>query len=221
MPTRSKSVAVDQQEHPAYLQPYARAAHEHGAGFRALLWASRQTQEARFAAMLRLADPTKLGVLDLGCGCGDLVDYLVMRGAAPVRYVGLEGVGELAEAARRRRKHPATAQYSIVHADFVAEPWRVREAEADIVYCSGALNTIEETDFYSAIRNGFDAARRSLVFNFLSSPLLAGETYLRWHYRRDVLSFARSLSRAVELIEDYLEGDCTIAIRKPAAGMAS
>jgi hypothetical protein len=207
-------VTVDQQEHPAYLRPYAAAAHAHGPGFRALLWASRRTQEARFNAMLRSADPRGLALLDLGCGCGDLVDFLVLRGAPPARYIGLEGVAELADVARR--KHPAVAECSIVRADFVAEPWRMRQVDADIIYCSGALNTIDHADFFQAIRSAFDAARQTLVFNFLSSPLLAGEPYLRWHYRRDVLSFSRSLSRCVEVVEDYLEGDCTIAIRKAA-----
>jgi SAM-dependent methyltransferase len=207
-------VTVDQQEHPAYLRPYAAAAHAHGPGFRALLWASRRTQEARFDAMLRLADPRGLAVLDLGCGCGDLVDFLIRRGSPPARYIGLEGVAELADAARR--KHPVAAASCIVRADFIAEPWRMREADADVVYCSGALNTIDESDFYPAIRSAFDAGRHALVFNFLSSPLLAGEPYLRWHYRRDVLSFARSLSRQVDVLEGYLEGDCTIAVRKSA-----
>jgi hypothetical protein len=205
-------VTVDQQEHPPYLRPYAAAAHRHGPTFRALLWASRQTQELRFDAMLRLADPSNLSVLDLGCGCGDLFDFFLARGVAPVRYVGIEGVSELADVAKR--KHPAVAESAIVCADFVAEPWRVRAVEPAIVYCSGALNTIDSADFHGTIRNAFAAARRTLVFNFLSSPLLAGETYLRWHHRRDVLAFARSLTRSVDVLDDYIDGDCTIAMRK-------
>ena len=202
-------MTVHQQiaEQPAYLRPYSRAAHEYGAGFRALLWASRHTQELRFDAMLRLSDPKGLRVLDLGCGCGDLLDYLRSREASPSQYVGIEGVAELAEIASRRHAH-------IVCADFIAQPWRIREADADIVYCSGALNTLDDPDFHNVLRVAFDSARRGLVFNFLSSPLLAGETYLRWRYRRDVLSFVRSMSRTVEVLEDYLEGDCTIAMWK-------
>jgi len=62
-----------------------------------------------------------------------------------------------------------------------------------------------------------------LAFNFLSSPLLAGEPYLRWHDRCDVLRFARSLAGrdAVEVVEDYLEGDCTIAVRKRGKARAA
>jgi hypothetical protein len=121
-------------------------------------------------------------------------------------------VSELADVAAR--KHPAVAEASVVRADFVGEPWRIRQADADIIYCSGALNTIDADEFHEAIRNAHAAARRTLVFNFLSSPMLAGEKFLRWHHRRDVLAFARSLGGKVEALDDYLEGDCTIAIYK-------
>jgi hypothetical protein len=76
------------------------------------------------------------------------------------------------------------------------------------------LNTIEPDDFYRTLGNAFAAAGRALVFNFLCSPLLAGVNYLRWHERRDVLKFARSLTGHVEKHEGYIEGDCTVAMRK-------
>jgi SAM-dependent methyltransferase len=204
-------VIVDQQRQPAYLEPYARAAKRHGPDFRALLWASRRTQEQRFDALLRLANARGLSVLDLGCGCGDLLDFLIARDAAPSRYVGIEGVAELAEVAERRHR---LANSTILRVDFVAEPWRLRDVDADVIYSSGALNTIDAADFHAAIRNAFAAAKRVFAFNFLSSPLLAGEKYLRWHNRGDVLCFARSLTRDVDVLEDYIEGDCSIAMHK-------
>jgi len=203
-------VRVDQQAHPAYLPPDARAVERHGsADFRGLLWASRRTQEQRFEALLRMANPAGLSVLDLGCGCADLLDFLIRHDVTPRSYIGIEGVAELAAAARRKRLPNA----SIARADFVADPSCVH-AGADIIYCSGALNTIEADDFYAAIANAFAAARRAFVFNFLCSPLLAGMSYLHWHNRRDVLAFARSLRARVPVDEGYIQGDCTIALRK-------
>lgn len=195
---------------PSYLQPYARAVARHGRDdFRVLLWASPETQALRFKAMVDLADPAGKTVLDLGCGRGDLLEFLVKRGAAPKRYVGIEGVRELAEAAKGKLRSDAR----IIVADFVREPKRM-QVDADIVYCSGALNTLENDDFYVAIRNAYLAARECLVFNFLSSPLLAGVSYLYWHATREVMKFARTLTPTVEKVEGYLEGDCTIALWK-------
>jgi len=61
---------VSSPEQPTYLQPYSRAVKRHGPDFRALLWASRRTQEQRFEALAHVADPTGLSILDLGCGYG-------------------------------------------------------------------------------------------------------------------------------------------------------
>jgi hypothetical protein len=200
---------VSEGEQPSYLQPYQRAVRRHGADFRALLWASRRTQEQRFDALVRLADPTGLAILDLGCGRADFLDFLIARGMLPKRYVGLEGVRELAEAAENKQ----LPNSRIMIADFVREPRRM-QVGADLVFCSGALNTIEPDEFYKVIKHAFAAARRALVFNFLSSELLAGVNYLRWHQQRDVLKFCRSLSPRVDKHEGYIDGDCTIAVRK-------
>jgi len=202
---------VSEGDPPTYLQPYAKAVKRHGPDFRALLWASRRTQEQRFDALVRLQDPTGLSILDLGCGRADFLDFLIARGTPPRKYFGLEGVRELADAAEDKQLPHAR----IIVADFVREPRRLR-VNADIVYCSGALNTIESDDFYLTIKNAFAAAKRSLVFNFLSSPLLAGVNYLRWHEKRDVLKFARTLTPHVEKQEGYIDGDCTLALRKEA-----
>src|SRR4051812_17661654 len=128
---------VSQLEEPAYLKPYSRAVKRHGAEFRALLWASKRTQELRFEALLRQFDPAGLTVLDLGCGRADLLDFLISHGNAPARYVGIEGVDALA---REAEKQPAA---KIIRADFVRSPRRIYDARADVIFCSGALNTIE------------------------------------------------------------------------------
>jgi SAM-dependent methyltransferase len=202
---------VSAAQPPTYLQPYARAVKRHGPDFRALLWASRRTQEQRFDALVKLVDPTGLTVLDVGCGRADLYDFLVTRGMKPKRYFGIEGVRELAESAENKRIGNAR----IIVADFVREPKRM-QVNADIVFCSGALNTIGGDDFYVTIRNAFAAAKKALVFNFLSSSLLAGVNYLFWHSERQVMRFARTLTPDVEKVDGYIEGDCTIAMRKEA-----
>src|SRR3954470_1357999 len=141
-------LTVSNPEQPTYLQPYSRAVKRHGPDFRALLWASRRTQEQRFDALVHLQDPTGLMILDLGCGRADFLDFLIARGTLPKKYFGLEGVRELANAAEDKQLPHAR----IVVADFVREPRRLR-VNADVIYCSGALNTIEPDDFYLTIQN--------------------------------------------------------------------
>jgi SAM-dependent methyltransferase len=197
---------------PAYLAPYLRAAQLHGGGFGSLLWASPFTQAARFEAIRRLAgDLAGRSVLDVGCGRADLLDFLIARGATPATYVGVEAVAELAAAAREKDHGPC--RRTIVEADFVTEPARLFVG-ADVVVLSGSLNTAEDETFYATLRTAYAAAGERLVFNFLASPNLAAADYLRWRRPADVLAFARGLSREVRSLEDYLPGDCTVALGK-------
>jgi SAM-dependent methyltransferase len=195
-----------------YLAPYLRAAARHGAEFPALLWASPQTQAARFDAIDRLGAVGGKSVLDVGCGRGDLLEFLLRRGVRPADYIGIEAVPELAEAAERACRR-STVKSAVVHADFVREPLRLF-AGADVVVFSGSLNTLEDAQFYDTARRAFDAAVQTLVFNFLSNSYLAGAEYLRWRRPENVIAFARQLTPEVAALDDYLHGDFTVALHK-------
>jgi SAM-dependent methyltransferase len=196
-------------DEPAYLSPYLSAARRHLGGFASLLWASPDTQAARFGAIARLANPAGKTILDVGCGRADLVDYLAARTVLPADYTGIEAVPELLDAARKKER-PGVR---ILAADFVQQP-AAMFVGADVVIISGALNTLDTPAFYTTIRRSFDAAAEALVFNFLDSPLLAAASYLTWHKRDEVLELAFRLSRDSRVLSDYLDGDSTIAIFK-------
>ncbi len=192
---------------PTYLTPYLAAAKRHGGGFGSLLWASTTTQSARFDAIVRLESPKGESVLDVGCGRADFLDFCIERQVKPADYVGIEAVAPLADAAIAKRHRNCT----IVRADFVTNPQSMFVA-ADIIVVSGALNTLDDATFYRTLRRAADATARAVVFNFLSSPNLAASQYLHWRLPSDVLAFSRSISQQAALLEDYLDGDATIAM---------
>ena len=194
-----------------YLLPYLKAAERHGSGFSSLLWASPQTQAVRFDAIERLGNLHGKSVLDVGCGRADLLGYLVARNIRPADYTGVEAVADLASAAERACARPGMPPARVVRADFVREPLRLFVG-ADVVVFSGSLNTLDDGPFYATLRRAFDAAAERVVFNFLSSPYLAGAEYLRWRCPSDVVRFAAQLTRDVRTLDDYLEGDCTVAL---------
>src|SRR3954469_9180899 len=92
-------LSVSMSSAPPYLQPYLSAAQLYGAGFNALLWASKRTQAARFDAFMRLVNFPGHSVLDAGCGRADLMNHLLEHNVVPHDYIGLEGVDALAAAA--------------------------------------------------------------------------------------------------------------------------
>jgi SAM-dependent methyltransferase len=192
-----------------YLEPYVRAARQYGAGFSALLWASPKTQRARFDAICRAYDPHGKSILDAGCGRADYMDFLRSREIEVADYTGLEAVDALAAAAEAK----AYPNSRILRSDFVREPARLFIG-ADIVVFSGSLNTMDEGVFYETLRRAYDATAEAVVFNFLSSPGLAGKAYLTWHHRERVEAFARRIANRVQVLDDYLQGDCTIGMMK-------
>jgi SAM-dependent methyltransferase len=197
-----------------YLLPYLRAAHQHGADFPSLLWASPHTQAARFDAIERLGRLHGKSVLDVGCGRADLLTFLLGRGVRPADYVGIEAVEDLAVAAEANcRKLPDA---TILRADFFREPLRMFVA-ADVVVFSGSLNTIEDGDFYATVRRAYDAAAEAVVFNFLCNSYLAGADYLHWRRPDEVIAFARQLTPDLRTLDDYLHGDFTVALHKTHA----
>lgn len=193
---------------PKYLKPYLDASRIHGGGFQTLLWASPETQAARFQAFTRLVDFHGLCVLDVGCGRGDLLDYLYAQGQVPAEYVGIEMVPALAQAAE-------SMGVRIVRRDFVADP-ACMFTGSDVVVLCGSLNTIDDDAFYSTLKRAFDATAHLLVFNFLCSTNLAGASHLYWRKTEVVERYCRNvLGFAPEVISDYMDGDVTFLLRKP------
>jgi SAM-dependent methyltransferase len=200
----------------AYLQPYREAVERHGAGFEATLWHSVEAQALRFDVMIGLLDLEGRTVLDAGCGQGDFAARLLERGVAFARYVGVDALPEMVEAARERRLE----RCEFICRDAVADPAVLRTGAPDYVCISGTLNTMDEPTARRLVGAAFEAAARAVVFNFLSSPdhpRFAGRVTaparrfdpLRW------LEFALGLSTRVTFTQGYLDGhDATVLIEK-------
>ncbi len=194
---------------PAYLRPYLEAAERHGAKFESLLWANPSAQAARFAALARWSELDGRIVLDAGCGRADLLQYLLDQRIRPERYIGIEAVQAMAEAAEKKSRPHAT----ILRGDFIDDPKLLDQHAHVIIFC-GSLNTVAPEDFYQTLRIAWQYTQSELAFNFLCSPRLASGKHLTWHAISDVQTFAYSLSGDVALDDGYRRGDCTVVIRK-------
>lgn len=193
-----------------YLEPYEQAARRHRGGFDSLLWASPRSQRTRFQAITRACELDGRSVLDAGCGRADLMGYLLEQKIFPADYIGLEGVGALADEAEAQ-KYPVTR---ILRGDFVLDPGKLFVG-AEIVIFSGSLNTLDDPAFYATLDRAIDATAHALVFNFLNTTALAGKDYLHWRRTEHVISHLRSRCNDIHTFSDYLAGDCTIAVFKP------
>jgi SAM-dependent methyltransferase len=68
---------------------YEEKVRKYGYDHRGLGFRNRSSQEKRFEALLGVADLQGRRILDVGCGFGDLLEFLMQRGIRPV-YTGLD-----------------------------------------------------------------------------------------------------------------------------------
>jgi SAM-dependent methyltransferase len=199
-----------------YLRPYREAVKQFGACFSATLWMSREAQRLRFDVMIGLADFEDGTVLDAGCGIGDMAEQLLKREVKFKKYIGIDAMEELIAEARTRN-FPRCEFHA---ADLVHDHRLLGEFAPDWVCISGTLNTMEENLARDLVSDAFDAAKRGVVFNFLSD-----RAEPQW-LSRDIgpsrrfntvqwIDWALSKTSLVSFTQDYLEGhDATVVMRK-------
>ncbi|MEQ8769311.1 MAG: class I SAM-dependent methyltransferase [Phycisphaerales bacterium] len=217
---------------PGYLEPYENAVREQGATWGAQLWKSPEAQSARFAVACELAGIGPGGgvrtIADIGCGRADLAAFIAEKGFVRGPYLGVEGVPELAQAARGRAAESGWPDCTILQGDFVADadlPARlVREHGVDAFVFSGALNTLEQDAAIETLARFWNAisGRGVLVFNFLPTkrdplPPAPGDPARRFDAEA-ALAWALAQHPSVRYRRDYLgDHDATIAIGSTSA----
>ncbi|MCF7976951.1 MAG: class I SAM-dependent methyltransferase [Chromatiaceae bacterium] len=181
---------------------YRHALARYGENAEGVHWRSAESQQIRFAVLRDLLPPdlSRISLVDVGCGLGDLHAFLAARNDLPRQYIGLDAVPTMVDRARAR------TGCAILHCDVLSDPI----PKADWYLASGAmaLLTHEETGLF--ITRCLSAARRGLVFNLLKGDhqsltfnYLMPEAVANWAVEMDV---------GVEIVEGYLSGDFSVAM---------
>lgn len=183
-------------------------------------WAARETQYMRFSV---LADNVPLGgltLLDVGCGLGDLAEYLCSRGVTLGRYVGVDILPEMLDRARRSKPELELFEGNIFTTSR-QESLKLLRADRpfDVVYCSGALNlNLGNNDEFimSAVQKMSELADKWLVFNCLHARCDMDDDRYYAYCPEKALAAARAACPDAEIkfIDDYLENDFTVVCRK-------
>lgn len=200
-----------------YLEPYRRSLTRHGAErFEVTLWASRGSQQQRFLCLTQMVDLTGKRLLDAGSGRGDLAAYLLERGVAFSRYIGIDGLPEVVRSAGER----GLPRCEFVAGDFLKNPALLAHGRPDVIFFSGSLNTMSDRDVMAALESGWQATHQILVFNFLSGRCSADAPPQEDPARRLepfwLLDWALEQTSQVAFRQDYFRygHDATIVMRK-------
>jgi pseudaminic acid cytidylyltransferase len=181
----------------------------HGVDHRAVNWGSRASQAARFEVLTAVAGPDGLAgasVLDVGCGVGDLRQWLNDR-RLDVAYTGVDLAPGMVEVARARFPGDRFLCASVL--DLPSS----LAAQYDYVLASGIFflrQTEPEAFVREATGQMFARARRALAFNSLSAW---GTTRDLGEYYADpaaTLEGCRALTPWATLRHDYHPADFTV-----------
>ncbi|WP_295444424.1 class I SAM-dependent methyltransferase [uncultured Thiodictyon sp.] len=168
---------------------YRNALARYGHNAQGAHWESTRSQQVRFGVLRRLlpADLSTLTLVDMGCGLGDLFDYLKGLGACPGEYIGIDVVEPMVEIARRQTGR------EILLLDALRDPL----PEADYYLCSGAMNTLTREETGCFIERCLAASRVGFIFNLLRGA-------------DDCHTFNYWEPEEIEALAQVLEADCTI-----------
>lgn len=178
----------------------------------ALGWRDSAQQKLRFRLLAEIAPLTGASIFDIGCGFGDLLEYMTEAGAQEVSYTGTDLNPALVEVARK--KHPS----GLFHA--TTDLSQFADGSQDYVFLSGLFNfKIEDNTGFmqDTLRESFRIARRGVSFNLLGSYVDFKEDHLFYHDEKEVFHFAKTLTRFVTLRADYPLYEFTVYLHKEEA----
>ena len=174
-------------------------------------WSSRESQTARFAALLQASKFAGGSVVDYGCGTGDLYGYLAASGL-PFEYRGYDQNVDMLTIAKRRYGEAFFSEITIDATDFES---------ADYVFASGIFQFRDAGDplyFQPLARNLFTLSCKALAVTLLSSERDEGnkaddELYFA---PNEAIRLAEALSNFWALDHSYHigNGDMTMGIHK-------
>jgi len=174
----------------------------------ALYWSSREIQEIRFRVLAEIGIESGDSLLDVGCGFGDLKRWFDAQEML-VDFTGIDLSPDLIRIAQEI--HPNSTLLCGELDDFDFKP-----QSFDWVVLSGALNEqLHDNGAYArrTIARMFELCRNGLAFNLLDARSLSAHD-LQTHQPQDMLDYCQGLCANVRLIDDYLDNDFTIYMRK-------
>ena len=188
---------------------------EHGATARGVDWNSEESQELRFAQLLKVADgaDSTFGLNDFGCGYGALVDYLARNGY-DVRYRGFDVSAAMLQYARRSHEDPPRVVF--MDREDELEP-------TDFTVASGIFNVrldVPDDRWRTYVETTLEKlaglSRGGFAFNMLTSYSDADKMRPDLYYGDPSWFFElckRRYSRNVALLHDYGLYEFTMIVR--------
>ena len=186
---------------------------QYGYDHRGLGFRTRTSQEKRFDALQRLGNFEGRRLLDVGCGFGDFLSFLLERGVRPV-YTGLDICAPMIT--RCHQRFPVSDGTFAVGDVLEYEP----RVPYDYVVASGIFgldaNGARER-IWPAIERMFAWSRLGIAVNFLSARAPEKAANRVYVDPCEALEWGLSLSPSASIDHTYLPNDFTLHVHRAPA----
>ena len=174
----------------------------------ALGWRKKNEQLLRFKMLLEPTELNDCSILDIGCGTGDLLAYLISNNIQ-CDYTGIDQIKEFITLAGEKYKNQNNTSFLL--GDF----WTADLGKYDYVLASGALSYrhADPNFIFKIIAHLFSLSKMAFAFNLLEKTDLKNGGLVAYN-KNEILGFCKKLSSNVILKDDYLEGDFRILINQ-------
>ncbi len=175
-------------------------------GSGALGWVSDAAQQARFKVFVDLADLNNHSVMDVGCGFGDLRNFLSQY-YPHLHYFGVEQIPAFVEvAAKRHLNLPETVFFQ---GDFVQADLPV----TDYIIACGSLNyrNNDPNFIYTIITKLFHHCRNGFAFNLLNRTE-PPDSLLAAYSPALITDHCKTLTDKIVVKDDYWVDDFTVML---------
>jgi SAM-dependent methyltransferase len=172
-------------------------------------WASSDRHDVRLQILLEIGGLDNCSVIDVGCGYGDLREY-IDEWFNGVDYVGIDHYAPFLDyAAARFRDRPDTR---FLQGDFLSVALPI----SDYGFASGSLSYRSDNPRFAmhAIDQLYPTCRLGFAFNLLSSVDKL-EKVVTAYSPEEILTHCQRHTPNVEIRDDYLDGDFTVYMRRP------
>jgi ubiquinone/menaquinone biosynthesis C-methylase UbiE len=182
----------------------------YGNNLKTVGWGTSEDQILRFEMLFRGLNPKGKTILDVGCGLGDLIDYLDNVTGGDFNYIGVDIAEKLISSAKETYSRPNVKFYAGDVSLDILNP-------VDISVLSGALSfktTGIEKYAYETMKRMFELSKEVACLNFLSK-YVDFETEKNQHYSPEIMfSKAKEFSKRVVIYHDYPLYEFTIQLLK-------
>lgn len=169
---------------------------------KALGWNDEASKNVRLDVLCGVGKINGHSVLDVGCGFGDLYDFLTQHYNDFV-YTGIDVNPKMIEAAHS--KYP-TANFDVIDfGEYVGE-------KSDYVLSSGALSfkiSDYKQFYFEHIRKMFESSRIAVAFNMLNKKYHVDDDTFASYTIPEVYKFCSGLTDKIVIRQDYLLQDFT------------